>query len=210
MFYLTHIPWWLKKMYPGCTWHIPVPDKTVFLTFDDGPHPEATPFVLQQLLQYAATATFFCIGKNVVQHPAIFEGVKSAGHAVGNHTMNHANGWKTSDDMYLDEIVEAGAVIQSKLFRPPYGRIKKSQLRLLKSDIRHPTSQIVMWSILSGDFDTEIDGERCFQNVIRSIKPGSIIVFHDSQKALPRLAYALPKLLEWMRENGYRSQAILL
>lgn len=209
MFYLTHTPWWLRKIYPTCTWHIPVKDKTVFLTFDDGPHTEATPFVLQQLNQYNAKATFFCIGKNVVRHPEIFQQIQAAGHAVGNHTMNHANGWNTTDDDYLKEIMEADALIHSNLFRPPYGRIKKSQIRILQtSEIRHQKSQIIMWSVLSGDFDTEIDGEKCFQNVIKSIKPGSIIVFHDSQKAMPRLQYALPKVLEWLKENGYESKAI--
>ncbi len=208
-FYLTHTPWWLKKIYPTCIWDIPVAGKTVFLTFDDGPHETATQFVLQQLEQYKAKATFFCIGKNVAQYPEIFKQVKAEGHTVANHTMHHANGWKTNDDAYLKEIADADAWIGSSLFRPPYGRIKQSQIRKLqKSYIRNHTSKIIMWSVLSGDFDTEIDGERCFQNVIRKIKPGSIIVFHDSQKALPRLQYALPKLLQWMQENGYMSEAI--
>ncbi|MES2777037.1 MAG: polysaccharide deacetylase family protein [Bacteroidota bacterium] len=209
MFYLTHTPWWLKKIYPTCTWEIPVNDKTVFLTFDDGPHATATPFVLQQLHQYNAKASFFCIGKNVVKHPEIFEQLKAAGHTVGNHTMNHANGWKTADEDYLKEISDAAAFIHSGLFRPPYGRIKRSQIqRLHTSEIRNQKSEIIMWTILSGDFDTGIDGEKCFQNVIKSIRPGSIIVFHDSQKAFPRLEYALPKLLGWLKENGYESKAI--
>ncbi len=229
-FYLTNTPWWLKKIYPTCIWDIPVTGKTVFLTFDDGPHETATPFVLQQLELYKAKATFFCIGKNVAQHPEIFKQVKDGGHAVANHTMHHANGWKTDDETYLKEIADADAWIGSNLFRPPYGRIKRSQILKIQgsrfkdqgsrnkvqeslapnqtSDIRHQTSEIIMWSVLSGDFDTEIDGEKCFQNVIRKIKPGSIIVFHDSQKALPRLQYALPKLLHWMQENGYASKAI--
>jgi len=224
MFYLTHTPWWLKKLYPTCTWHIPVKDKTVFLTFDDGPHAEATPFVLQQLEQYNAKASFFCIGKNVAQHPEIFEKIKAEDHAVGNHTMNHTNGWKTSDEDYLKEIAAADILIGSKLFRPPYGRIKKSQLgNILGSAVKRnvdtdnalqtahcPLPTVVMWSILSGDFDIGIDGEKCFSNVTKSIKPGSIIVFHDSQKALPRLQYALPRLLLWMQENGYQSKAIAL
>lgn len=212
MFYLTHTPLWLKKCYPGCIWDIPVTDKTVFLTFDDGPHAEATPFILQQLNQHDAKASFFCIGKNVALHPEIFKQIKQAGHAVGNHTMNHANGWKTSDADYLKEIADADAVIGSALFRPPYGRIKKSQIQKIqknqKSEIRNQKSGIIMWSVLSGDFDTGIDGEKCFINVIQHIRPGSIIVFHESQKALPRLRYALPKLLLWMQENGYQSKAI--
>lgn len=223
MFYLTHTPWWLKKIYPTCIWDIPVTGKTVFLTFDDGPHETATPFVLRQLEQYKAKATFFCIGKNVAQYPEIFKQVKAGGHAVANHTMHHANGWNTDDDAYMKEIADADALIGSHLFRPPYGRIKKSQIRKIQegkfqgsaikvqtSDIRHHKSKIIMWSVLSGDFDTEIDGEKCFQNVIRKIKPGSIIVFHDSQKALLRLQYALPKLLQWMQGNGYVSEVIIL
>lgn len=224
--YLTHTPWWLRKIYPTCIWNIPVNDKTVFLTFDDGPHAEATQFVLQQLHQYHAKATFFCIGKNVAQHPEIFEQIKAAGHAVGNHTMNHANGWKTSDEDYLKEIAAADILIGSKLFRPPYGRIKKSQLRKIQgsrlkgagilnlaNELPIANCQllsVVMWSILSGDFDEGIDGEQCYQNVIRHVRPGSIIVFHDSLKALPRLQYALPRLLEWLKQNGYQSKAINL
>ena len=243
-FYLTHTPRWLKKIYPTCIWDIPVTDKTIFLTFDDGPHETATPFVLQQLELYKAKATFFCIGKNVAEHPEIFKQVKADGHAVANHTMHHTNGCKTNDDAYLKEIADADALIGSTLFRPPYGRIKRSQILKIQgsrnkgqgtrnkdqdssfkdqgsgskdqesksanqtSDIRHQNFEIIMWSVLSGDFDTEIDGEKCFQNAVRHIKPGSIIVFHDSRKALPRLQYALPKLLQWMQENGYASEAI--
>lgn len=202
MLYFVHTPWWLKKVYPHCVWNIPVQDKTVFLTFDDGPHPEATPFVLEQLKQFNFKATFFCIGKNVVLHPAIFQQIKDEGHTVGNHTMNHVNGWKTKDDQYFKEIAEADTLIPPPLFRPPYGRIKKSQIR----SIQH--KNIIMWSILSGDFDTNINGNTCLKNVIRNIKPGNIIVFHDSSKALPRLKTALPKLLEWMQNNGYSSTSI--
>ncbi len=219
-------------MYPTCVWDLPVTGKTIFLTFDDGPHETATPFVLQQLELYNAKATFFCIGKNVAQYPEIFKQVKAKGHAVANHTMHHANGWKTNDDAYLKEIANADSLIGSNLFRPPYGRIKRSQilkiqgsrnkgqesrmkeqgsgLKVQESRSTNHKSEIIMWSVLSGDFDTEIDGEKCFQNVIRKIKRGSIIVFHDSQKALPRLQYALPKLLQWMQENGYVSEAIVL
>ena len=137
--YLTHTPWWLKKIYPTCIWSIPVIGNTVFLTFDDGPHETATPFVLQQLDAYQAKASFFCIGKNVAQHPALFNQIKAAGHTVGNHTMHHANGWKTDDAAYQKEIVDADALIGSPFFRPPYGRIKKSQIRNLPL-ITHYTS----------------------------------------------------------------------
>jgi len=202
--YLTYAPWWLQKIYPQCIWQMPTAEKVVYLTFDDGPHPEATPFVLEQLKQFGAKACFFCIGKNVAAHPEIFKAVLADGHRVGNHTMYHANGWKTENDVYAAEVTKAASLIDSNLFRPPYGRIKKAQIKALTSEPQ--PYKIIMWSILSGDFDTAIDGEKCFQNIIRRIKPGSIIVFHDSAKALPRLQYALPKLLQWVVENGYRSE----
>lgn len=229
-YYLTYTPWWLRKLYPACIWQIPTKEKIVYLTFDDGPHPQATLFVLEQLKQFKAKATFFCIGKNVVEHPEIFSKIKNEGHAVGNHTMHHANGWKTDDEKYLQEIEDANNLIGSNLFRPPYGRIKRSQIKLITNyGLRNASLNdkplrthhspftthdsrftIIMWSVLSGDFDTKIDGEKCFQNVIKHVKPGSIIVFHDSVKALPRLKIALPKTLEWLAQHGFECQALFL
>lgn len=203
MFYLIRTPWWLKKLYPLCTWDLPAKGNTVYLSFDDGPHPEATTFVLDQLLGFGFKATFFCIGKNVVANPLIFNRVKAEGHTVGNHTMTHANGWKTSDSDYLQQMIQTDHLTHSNFFRPPYGRIKKSQIRLFRSE--RPGMKIIMWNILSGDFDLSLDGEQCYQNVIRHIRPGQVIVFHDSLKALPRLKVALPKLLLWLREHGYSS-----
>ncbi len=226
MSYLTYTPWWLRTLYPTCIWQIPTEEKVVYLTFDDGPNPLATPFVLQQLTKFNVKGTFFCIGKNVVLYPELFDETKKNGHAVGNHTMRHANGWKTENGKYLDEILQADAIIGSNLFRPPYGRIKKSQIKLINSrwsivnrekstpdnplTTRHLPLTIIMWSVLSGDFDTNIDGEKCFQNVIKHIKPGSIIVFHDSEKAFPRLQIALPKTLEWLTKQGFRCEALFL
>jgi peptidoglycan-N-acetylglucosamine deacetylase len=208
--YLITTPWWLRLLFPGCTWQMPDKDKTVYLTFDDGPHPTATPF--------GAKATFFCIGKNVVEHPAIYQRLVTEGHTIGNHTMHHLNGWKTADTTYLNDIKQAAEWIDSPLFRPPYGRIKWSQIRKVKSNkskvkieksqIQNSKSPIIMWSVLSGDFDTNIDGEKCFQNVSRNVQPGSIIVFHDSAKAFPRLQYALPRVLQWLQENGYQMMAL--
>jgi peptidoglycan-N-acetylglucosamine deacetylase len=216
--YLIITPWWLRLLFPGCTWQMPDKDKTVYLTFDDGPHPTATSFVLEQLQQYGAKATFFCIGKNVAEHPAIYQQLLAEGHTTGNHTMHHRNGWKTADAIYLNDIQEASKWIGSPLFRPPYGRIKWSQIRKVKSQkskakiekLQPPTSKspIIMWSVLSGDFDTDIDGEKCLQNVIRNVQPGSIIVFHDSAKAFPRLQYALPRVLQWLQANGYKMMAL--
>lgn len=219
--YLTYTPWWLRKLYPACIWQIPTKEKIVYLTFDDGPHPEATPFVLEQLKQFNAKATFFCIGKNVAAQPIIFSQLKKEGHSVGNHTMHHANGWKTDDVNYFQEIADADKLIGSNLFRPPYGRIKRSQVKAITNyglrntnlDSKLPNTPdsrftIIMWSVLSGDFDTEIDGEKCFKSVIKHVKPGSIIVFHDSAKAFPRLEIALPKTLEWLTQQGFKCEAL--
>lgn len=216
--YLITTPWWLRLLFPGCVWQMPVKEKVVYLTFDDGPHPVATPFVLDQLRQFNAKATFFCIGKNVAEQPAIYQQLLAEGHAVGNHTMHHLNGWKTDDIAYLKNIAEADKLIKSNLFRPPYGRIKWSQIKKVKTQLRNSISsnsqitnqkpRIIMWSVIAADFDTGINGEKCFQNVIQNIEPGAIIVFHDSAKALPRLEYALPHVLQWLQENEYQSVAL--
>lgn len=208
MLYFVNTPWWLKRIYPKGIWNIPVNDRSVFLTFDDGPHPEVTSFVLDQLKKFNAKASFFCIGKNVVQHPDIFNRIIAEGHSVGNHTMHHANGWSTDDEKYISEINDARSLIDSNLFRPPYGRIKHSQI---KKVISAPLNyQLIMWSILSGDFDTSIDGNKCYKNVIKNINPGSIIVFHDSAKAFPRLKVALPLTLEWLQQNQYKAKSLSL
>lgn len=199
--YLVKTPRLLKALYNQCIWHINEPANSVYLTFDDGPHPEVTPFVLDQLAQFKAKATFFCIGKNVVSHPDIFERVLAEGHAVGNHTHNHLNGWKTDNLRYFRNIKIAARHIQSSIFRPPYGRITYSQAEGLQR--MNPHMKIIMWDVLSGDFDTELSGEACLQNVIDSAKPGSIVVFHDSQKAFARLEYALPRFLAHCREQGW-------
>ena len=203
--YLITTPWWLRMFFPGCIWQIPTKEKVVYLTFDDGPHPTATPFVLEQLRQYNAKGTLFCSGKNVANYPSIYHQLLSEGHTTGNHTMHHLNGWKTDDAVYLKDIEEANPLINSQMLRPPYGRIKWSQIRKVK---KGNIKRIIMWSVLSGDFDTNIDGEKCYQHVIQNIQPGSIIVFHDSAKALPRLQYALPIVLLWLQENGYQMKAI--
>lgn len=177
-------------------------EPTVYLTFDDGPHPKATPFVLDQLKAFNATGTFFCIGKNVTAHPAIYERIIAEGHNVGNHTHNHLNGWKTGDADYIDDIQKASGYIDSTLFRPPYGRIKQSQIKSLQ-DSTSPPFSIYMWSILSGDFDTKITPLHCTDNVLKNIQPGHIIVFHDSEKAWDRMSYALPKVLEYCSSKNW-------
>ena len=200
--YLVKTPFWLKWIYPSGIWNVPGSQKVVYLTFDDGPHPEVTPFVLEQLKKYNAKGTFFCIGKNVDSFAPIYESILLEGHAVGNHTYNHLNGWKTEDAKYIDNIKSATNLIESNLFRPPYGRIKSSQIRAIKKHSELP-QQIIMWDVLSADFDISLHGDQCANNVIQHSRSGSIIVFHDSAKAWDRLQIALPKVLQYFHEMGY-------
>lgn len=199
--YWIKTPGWLKKLYPGCIWDMPEKEKTLYLTFDDGPHPEITLFVLDELKKYNARATFFCIGENVVKYPAIYDQVLAEGHSIGNHTYNHVNGWKTTDKLYLENIIAAEEHIRSNLFRPPYGRMRKSQIKLLKQ--QNPEMKIIMWNILAGDWDAAISPALCFDRIKRKISQGDIIVFHDSEKAFDRMKYALPRVLKLFSESGF-------
>ncbi|MBG9375470.1 polysaccharide deacetylase family protein [Panacibacter sp. DH6] len=211
MFYTITMPWLVRKMYPTLTWEKPADQKTIYLTFDDGPHPAATPFVLDTLASFNAKATFFCIGKNVAAHMDIYKRIIAEGHGVGNHTFNHLNGWKTSNEQYFNDIFEAAKYIDSSLFRPPYGRINKFQVKLLQkenSENRNNAFHIIMWSVLSGDFDVKLSPQKCLSNVILHTRPGSIIVFHDSTKAWERMSYALPLVLEHFCKAGYRFSAL--
>jgi len=205
MFYLVKTPWWLKRLYPGCIWELPDAEKTIYLTFDDGPHPEATPLVLDLLQRYAARATFFCIGKNVEAYPEIYARILNAGHKVGNHTWHHVNGWKIRDKLYFEDIDRAKKYIDSDLFRPPYGKISHFQSQQLRRRLGY---RIVMWTVLSGDFDVKLSPERCTENVLLNAGAGSVVVFHDSTKALPRMRVALEKTLEFFAEKGFRFEAI--
>jgi peptidoglycan/xylan/chitin deacetylase (PgdA/CDA1 family) len=206
--YLVKTPWLLKKLYPQLIWDSNKHNRTIYLTFDDGPIPIVTPFVLNILEQYKAKATFFCIGDNASKHTDIFEKVKAAGHTIGNHTFNHLKGWDTDDQVYLQNFLQADELLHTSLFRPPYGRIKRLQIKLLKA--RRPNLQIIMWDVLSGDFDTELSPEKCLQNVLKYTKPGSIIVFHDSLKAFDRLEYVLPRAMEVWSEEGYTFSPLTL
>jgi len=220
MFHTVKMPWLIRKFYPSLIWGQPTKEKILYLTFDDGPHPTATPFVLDELAKYNAKATFFCIGKNVVEHTAIYKRIIDEGHSVGNHTFNHLNGWKTSNEKYFENIFEAAKYIDSNLFRPPYGRINKFQVSLLegrrceKRNVKGETPndnsafKIIMWSVLSGDFDSDLSPEKCLQHVILNSTPGSIIVFHDSTKAWDRMSFALPKVLEHFSKQGYQFHSL--
>ena len=199
--YLVKTPWLLKKIYPQLIWDSDKRGRTIYLTFDDGPIPIVTPFVLNILEQYKAKATFFCIGDNVNKHTDIFEKVKAAGHAIGNHTFNHLKGWDTDDEAYLQNFIKADELLHTPLFRPPYGRIKLSQIKLLKQ--HRSNLQIIMWDVLSGDFDVNLSPEKCLQSVLKYTQPGAIIVFHDSLKAFDRLEYVLPRAMEVWSKEGY-------
>ena len=206
MFYFKKTPWWLKKIYKTCIWQIDTKENNIYLSFDDGPHPFATPFVLDELKKHHAKATFFCIGKNVVLYPEIYERIIAEGHTVGNHTHNHLNGWKTKNDIYINNIQSAGKHINSFFFRPPYGRITFKQLQIL-SGFQQPF-KVIMWSVLSGDFDRGISNITCLNNVIKNTVAGSIIVFHDSEKAFNKLHFALPKVLEYFKEKHFEFKKI--
>jgi peptidoglycan-N-acetylglucosamine deacetylase len=206
MLYLVKTPWWIMKwVYPSYTWSMPRNEKKIYLSFDDGPHPVATPFVLDTLKNYKARATFFCIGKNVVEYPDIYKRILEEGHAVGNHTHNHFNGWQTADAAYFENIKQAGAFIDSNLFRPPYGRITRFQAKQVQERMG---LKVIMWSVLSADFDERITPQACWKNIAKSARNGSIVVFHDSEKAMPRMTYVLPKLLETFGKEGYSFEKI--
>lgn len=208
MFYLTKTPYIIRRwFYPRYIWRMPIEGKKLYLTFDDGPHPEITPFVLDELKKYNAKATFFCIGNNVAKYPQIYERIIEEGHAIGNHTCNHLNGWHTNDTAYFKNITDAAKWIDSNLFRPPYGRVTRFQAKQLIEKLQY---DIIMWSILSGDFDVKISPEQCLKNVIRNIHPGSIVVFHDSEKAFERMRYALPETLKEGENRGYSFEKIIL
>ncbi|MBX9783448.1 MAG: polysaccharide deacetylase family protein [Chitinophagaceae bacterium] len=207
MRYIVTTPWWLRLGFPnGLTWDIKTKEKILYLTFDDGPHPEITPFVLDTLKNYNAKATFFCIGKNVKQHPEIYKRILLEGHRTGNHTHNHFNAWKTSEEDWLNDVKEAAQWIDSDLFRPPYGKIKSFAAKLMLSS--NPAYRIIMWNVLSADFDTEKTADQCFYHVQKHAGNGSIIVFHDSEKAWPRLKEALPKTLEHFAGKGFEFKGI--
>ena len=197
----------MRALYPSFTWQMPENDRNIYLSFDDGPHPEVTSFVLDQLNDYNAKASFFCIGDNIIKYPQVYERIVNEGHTVGNHTQNHLNGWKSTTIKYLENVEAAATYIDSDLFRPPYGKIKRFQAKQLQEN---KGLKIIMWSVLSGDFDQQILPEKCLQNVLLNTRSGSIVVFHDSEKAWKRLAYALPKVLEYYTEKGYSFKKINL
>lgn len=197
--YLVQSPFLFKKIYHfGPVWQIPKESKSIYLTFDDGPIPEVTPKILDILDSFGIKATFFCVGENIYKHPDIFKMIVAKGHTTGNHTFNHLNGWKTDSNKYFENICKCNHYHKSNLLRPPYGRIKPSQVLKLKK-----THKIIMWSVLSGDFDPKTSPEKCLENVLRYTKTGSIVVFHDSIKAEEKVLYALPLFIKHFLDRGY-------
>jgi peptidoglycan/xylan/chitin deacetylase (PgdA/CDA1 family) len=191
-------PTLLPKLLPQLLWRREGKEKIIYLTFDDGPTPVVTDFVLDKLNEYNAKATFFCIGNNIKKYPDIFERIKHQGHTIGNHTFNHMKGWKTKNTDYFTDIEATNNLTGSMFFRPPYGKIKLSQIKALKKDYK-----IVMWDVLSRDFDQSIDKNTCLTNVINHAKPGSIVVFHDSLKAKDKLYFTLPRVLKHFSQKNY-------
>jgi len=200
---LVKTPGLLKRMYPRITWHIRDANPALYLTFDDGPTPGMTDGVLAELKRFNAKASFFCIGRNVERHPEIYNRIIGAGHVTGNHTYSHLKGWFTPDQEYFDDIRLASALIDSALYRPAYGMITPSQLKFLEASYH-----IILWDIMSYDFAFNTSPERCLRNVIRNVRPGSIVVFHDSVKASEKLLYALPRVLEFFTEKGWEFRSI--
>jgi peptidoglycan/xylan/chitin deacetylase (PgdA/CDA1 family) len=192
------IPHLIRWIYPNLLWSVQNAGQKVFLTFDDGPHPEITLQVLALLNAYRAKATFFCVGENVHKYPFVINDIKKNGHALGNHSYHHLNGWKADDTNYINDVAKCAEVIPSNLFRPPYGRIRFSQIRKLKSHFR-----IVMWSILARDYDKTLDIEKATEICCKEMKPGSIIVLHDSEKSVAQMIPILTALLEQGTSNGY-------
>jgi len=206
-FRLYRPPIWLRQLlYPTLTWARPDTEKVIYLTFDDGPIPILTPFILDTLQEFQAKGTFFCVGDNIRKHPQIFERTVAEGHTVGNHTFNHLKGWYTPQKIYLQNIQLCQEQIKSYLpnkkrllFRPPYGMISRSQIKALL-----PTYEIVMWDVLTYDYATDLPPQTCLQAAIKHIRSGSIVVFHDNIKAGRNMTYTLPKVLAHFTEKGFR------
>lgn len=195
-----HYPKWLRLFYPGSIWGLPSSDQSVlYLTFDDGPSDLSSNWILDELRKYKASATFFCIGEQVLDYPKLFEKIMADGHAVGNHSMTHLKGLKSSTNGYINDVLEARKHIDSALFRPPYGSLKRKQFNTLK---RHGF-QTVFWSFMAYDFDDQLNVDVVLSKMKQTLKSGDIIVFHDSEKALPQLKQLLPEVLKYYHAKGF-------
>ena len=205
---MHRMPFWLSKLYKTCHWRLNPNEKSIYLTFDDGPDPEVTPFVLAELKSYNAKATFFAVGENIQKYPTVSEDIIRQGHELANHTMNHLKGWNYQNKEYIENVElcrsELTPYSNNKLFRPPYGRIKKSQIKELNSKGYH----LIMWDIISYDYDKHLHTTKALKEIIQKTRNGSIVVFHDSQKAKHQLMKLLPSYLEEMKDRGYRFEII--
>lgn len=195
-------PKFLKRLMPDLIWNLE-DEGRVYLTFDDGPTPGITEWILNELSKYDAKATFFCLGKNVEQYPDLYQRILDAGHRVGNHTYSHQKGWEMSLERYVEDVDFANQFLHTDLFRPPYGRIKPSQARVLAERYH-----LVMWDVLSRDYNPLISPRQCLKNVTKHVRGGSIVVFHDSLKSYRNMRYALPRTLQYLREQGLTCSSI--
>ncbi|WP_226388885.1 polysaccharide deacetylase family protein [Penaeicola halotolerans] len=206
---IHRIPTFIQKLFPDFIWSIDTIEKAIYLSFDDGPVPEVTPWVLDILASFGAKATFFCVGDNVKKHPEIFQRILTEGHQVGNHTQHHLNGWKTPLDSYLKDTEEANAIMQQftesplRYFRPPYGRMRMGQAKALKQSY-----DIVMWEVLTADYDPTLSAKSCLANSIRATRSGSVVVFHDHEKCFSKLQKVLPAYLSHFQQLGYSFQRL--
>lgn len=199
----VHLPEWITKLFPDAIWLMPSGKKTLYLTFDDGPIPEVTPKVLDLLKEKGIKATFFCVGENVYKYPELFKRIKDEGHSVGNHTYNHLKGMKTSTRSYIQNIEQANTLIQSNMFRPPHGWLTRLQYWSIVGKYK-----LIMWDVISCDYDANLSPQKCFNNVIDYVRDGSIITFHDSLKAKKNILIALPKTIDYLLEEGYSFRKI--
>lgn len=198
MIRITRPPQIIRKYYSGAQWRVPVSNKSVYLTFDDGPHPDITAAVLKILKQHDVKANFFCVGANVEKHRSCYDLILQDGHQVGNHTMTHKDGWKTPLRDYLKEVVACQQLVASDMFRPPYGRITRQQFNVLKQHYR-----IIMWDVLSYDFDQTLTADDCLKLACKATRPGSVVVWHDSLKAAERMLPALPEYITYCKQQGF-------
>ncbi len=225
--YFVRTPYIIEKIFSEIIWDLPNAENKIYLTFDDGPHPEITPWILEQLKKYDAKATFFCLGKNAEKYPEIVKQILQDGHAIGNHGYAHLNGWKTENDMYVKDFERGEKILKQvkddyvqvqdskkisrftrndgEVFRPAYGKIKLLQIKIINRQ-----SSIVNWSLMPGDFDTDISSKKCYSNLTNNIKVGDIVVLHDNEKSWKHLEYSLPKWLEFIYNKGLKSDYISL
>lgn len=206
--YLVRPSYFVQRLYPKAVWRKEESHANIYLTFDDGPIPELTPWVLDVLIQYGVKATFFCVGNNIYKNPEIFKRILREKHAVGNHTFDHMDGWRNTASKYLDSTLRCQDVMadnnSNKLFRPPYGKMKRTQLKQLLEQ----GYSIIMWDVITGDFDKHTSPQQCLSNAIAGIRNGSIVVFHDNIKAEGNLRYALPAFIEYALNKGFEFKTL--